>query len=160
MFTACLEYWHSCSPYAVCLGWWKEVQRCRLCFHRMQRSKNKEMCSSSKHYSPHQCFCTVIPTGEGWVVQEIRTERRAWPYKTGVNVGLNVLLYAKQITDHASRLHWKMKTKSGRVQSTLTLPSWWEHSTQPTCMFPFWAPGIICTHSKSLAKITTSQPEP
>lgn len=27
-------------------------------------------------------------------------------------------------------------------------------------MFPFWAPGIIWTHSKSLARITISQPEP
>lgn len=63
--TEWLKDWHSCSPYAVCLGWWKVVQRCRLCFHRMQQSKNKELCSSSKHYSPHQCFCTVIPTAAG-----------------------------------------------------------------------------------------------
>ncbi len=79
----CLKCWQSCSPCGVCLGWWREVQRCRLCFRRMQRSKNKELCSSSQHYSTHQCFCTAIPTREEWVgigaeEQDGKERRKAW----------------------------------------------------------------------------------
>lgn len=47
-----------------------------------------------------------------------------------------------------------------KIIKSLTLPCWLEHSTQLTWMFPCLAPGMICTHSKSLAKITISQPDP
>lgn len=41
----------------------------------------------------------------------------------------------------------------------LTCPPCSEQSTQPTWMLPCLAPGMICSRSKSLPKITTSQPE-
>lgn len=50
-------------------------------------------------------------------------------------------------------------TRTKRRSITLTCPPCSEQSTQPTWMLPCLAPGMICSRSKSLPKITTSQPD-